>query len=585
MSQERLVVLNGPLENTKVVIDGTVSIGRSPGNTLQLNDIQISRQHALIQQTQAGTLVRDLGSGNGTFIGERRIIEYRLTHGDVITVGPMEVRYEAGEVATPTGNIHTPGGSVRFANAAQEEDEVQAESAASVYQTFFNAPRDAADNEQLKAAQDRLAAVYEANQIIASERDLKRLFDRVMEQVIALTPAHNGVILLRDERSGELITEYVRTGSEDGAVTISSTIVSRAAEQGEAVITYNAMDDERFEAGASIIQQNIASAMCAPLVHQNETLGVIYVDTRGTQNAFTNGDLEMLVAIAGPASTAIKNAQYVDKLERAYNDTLVVIANAVELRDHYTVGHTWRVTNFSLEIAKELGWNEAELKRCQMGGVLHDVGKIAIADAILRKPGKLTDEEYEQMRVHPERGAEMMRDIEFLVPLIPFALYHHERFDGKGYPFGLSGKDIPIEGRVLAVADTFDAMTSNRPYRKGLDPEIAIQEIENGKGSQFDPECADAFIRAYRNGRIERILQDYYKDEKKSVACPFCSTYVPVGDEVNVGDEISCTVCHRRMRLDMQNEAYFAELVAATETAQGPPTPLPNETNSTTQTP
>src|SRR5690606_31437313 len=122
---------------------------------------------------------------------------------------------------------------------------------------------------------------------------------------------------------------------------------------------------------------------------------------------------------------------------------------------------------------------------------------ISIDDAILRKPDRLTDDEYDKMKVHPERGARMMQDIEFLLPLVPYALYHHERYDGKGYPYGLQGEDIPIEGRLLAVPDTFDAMTSNRPYRKGLDPKIAIAELEKGKGTQFDPDMVDAFLAAY----------------------------------------------------------------------------------------
>ncbi|NJL73482.1 MAG: HD domain-containing protein [Candidatus Competibacteraceae bacterium] len=253
------------------------------------------------------------------------------------------------------------------------------------------------------------------------------------------------------------------------------------------MLTYDAADDDRFESGASIISQNISSAMCVPLNYQAERLGVIYVDTRGTTNAFVNTDLELLVALAAPSAIAIKNAQYVNMLERSYQDTLTALANAVELRDHYTVGHTWRVTNFALEMARELGWNEDKLREVQMGGVLHDVGKIAIPDAILGKTSKLTDEEYAVIKIHPEKGAQLLQDIERLHPLIPYCLYHHERYDGRGYPYGLGGDDIPLEGRLLAVADTFDALTSSRPYRKGLDPDVAIAEVERCKGSQFDP--------------------------------------------------------------------------------------------------
>jgi HD-GYP domain-containing protein (c-di-GMP phosphodiesterase class II) len=576
MKREYLVLLTGPLQGTERDIVGSLTIGRSPENGLQLNDLQVSRKHAVVQQTPAGTIVRDLGSGNGTYIGDRRILEYRLADGDVIRIGPVDLKFElrAGDVMTTPRPLISPLAtsdprqSVRF-HAEEAGSKVEANAADSVYQTFFKVQQNAVSTDQLRDAQNRLAAVYKANQIISSERDLRKLFERVMDQIFGLVPAHNGVILLKDERTGELVTEYVKRGDRQSEVAMSSSIVSRAFDNGEAVITYNAASDSRFEAGASIISQNISSAMCTPLQHQNETLGIIYVDTRGTQNAFAQGDLELLVALAGPAATAIRNAQYVAELEKAYQDTLIVLANAIELRDHYTVGHTWRVTNFAIEIARKLDWPEEKLRECEMGGVVHDVGKISIDDAVLRKPGGLTDEEYAQMRVHPERGARMMQDIKMLVPLIPYALYHHERFDGNGYPFGLAGEDIPIEGRLLAVADTLDAMTSNRPYRKGFDPEYAISEIEKGRGSQFDPTIVDALMKCYREGKIDRILQDYHKKDEKSIACPFCSTYVRLPDLATVDFEFQCGVCHRQIRLKRQNEAYFGELIARNE-----PTPL-----------
>ena len=304
--------------------------------------------------------------------------------------------------------------------------------------------------------------------------------------------------------------------------------------------------------------------MCVPLLHQGECLGVLYLDTHGTTNAFVQGDLELLVALAGSSAIAIKNAQYMHDLEQSYQDNLLTLVNAIEMRDHYTVGHTWRVTNFSIEIAREMGWDDEQLKQVYMGGVLHDVGKIAIPDAILGKASRLTEEEFAQMKVHPERGARLLGDVEILQQYIPYCLSHHERYDGKGYPFGLKGEDIPIEGRIIAVADTFDAMTSNRPYRKGLDPEIAIQELEKNKGTQFDPDCADAMIRAYRDGKIHKILQDYYKQDGKSVACPFCSTHIKTPEDAKIGDVLQCDVCHRRLKLIMENDAYYGELLPQT---------------------
>lgn len=571
MANERLVVLTGKLKDQVFEVEHTVTIGRNPDNTIALDDLQVSRKHAMIEQGPRGTLLKDLGSGNGTFIGNQRILEYRLSHGDVIRIGGQELRYEA-EPAAAKLPAEKDGSGVRF--SAGSSGRFEATDAVNLHQTLFQAPSAAATTEQLRTTQKRLQAIYAANQIITSEQNLNRLFQRVMDQIFSLVPAHNGVIMLKDKDRGELVTEFVKSGVQAQEVVISSSIVKRAFENGEALITYDAADDSRFEAGASIITQNISSAMCVPLIHQQDRLGVIYVDTRGTTKAFVSDDLEMLVGLAGPAAIAIRNAQYLRMVKQGYEDTLTALANSIELRDHYTVGHTWRVTNFSKEIARELGWNGEKIEEVQMGGVLHDVGKIAVDDAILRKPGKLTDEEFAKMKIHPERGAQLLQDIAFLRPLIPYCLYHHERYDGKGYPYGMQGEDIPIEGRLVAVADTFDAMTSNRPYRKGLDPEVAIAELERGRGSQFDPVCVDALIRCYRAGRIQTILQDYYEKDEKSIACPFCSTHIHLPENIKAGDDHECNVCHRRLLIQERNNVYFAELLSQS----GTPTPLPGTT-------
>jgi HD-GYP domain-containing protein (c-di-GMP phosphodiesterase class II) len=565
IASERLIAIAGDMEGQTFALSGPFTIGRNPGSSLQLEDLQVSRRHAIIEQTDRGTVVRDLGSGNGTFVGTRRILEYRLHDGDVISVGGQRFRFEsdAPKSAPPpapsaprsgesSSQVRFDSGEVPIADAGKAE---------SLYQTFFQAPSSTHPTPEHSAAMRRLQAVYAASQVIASERDIHTVFRVLMEQVFALLPAHNGVILILDRESGELVSEFVRTGEGTQEVAISSSIVQRAVSENEAIITHDAAGDGRFDAGASIFVQNIASAMCAPLRHQDETLGAIYVDTRGTTDAFKREDLQLLATLAGPAAAAIKTARQLRELEKSYEDTLVVLANSIEMRDHYTVGHTWRVTNFALAIARQLGWSEEKLKECEMGGVLHDVGKIAIPDGILGKSERLTQEEFEKMKVHPERGARLLQDVERLHPLIPYCLYHHERVDGKGYPYGLSGDEIPIEGRVVAVADAFDALTSNRPYRKGLDPEVAIGEIVKGRGTQFDATVVDALLAVYRAGKIDRILQDYLAKDAKSIACPFCSTHIQMPEGVQPGDEFDCGVCHRRVRMRQSNDAWFGELL------------------------
>ncbi|HOJ68374.1 MAG TPA: HD domain-containing protein [Candidatus Hydrogenedentes bacterium] len=579
-----VVVLAGSLKGKTFSFEDEITIGRAPDNIIQLDDMQVSRKHAKIIRTQNGFLIRDLGSGNGTFVRNRRVSECMLENGDIIQIGRQQLKFRFAntddeidqlfghavdefndpDVAKGVSSARqalVAGKAASEAGPGDETDLFESSDPKMVYQTFFTIPGKAATDHEAREIQRRLQAVYAANEAIASARELSRVFETVLNQVFRLLDASNGVILLKKPEENDLYPAYEKCAESSSSVSYSHTIVDRAFQHGEAVITNDAFDDSRFRAGVSIIAHNIRSAICAPLLHQSECLGVIYVDSHGRQNAFTDSDLQLLVALAGPAATAIKNAQYFELLQQAYEDTLVVLANAIELRDHYTVGHTWRVTHFAMAIARELGWNEEKLKEVRMGGVMHDVGKIAVDNAILSKAGPLTDEEFAKMKVHPERGADLLRDVKVLQPLIPYCLYHHERWDGKGYPFGLKGEDIPIEGRLIAVADAFDAMTSTRPYRKGLPPDVAFKEIIKGRGVQFDPEIVDALILSYQKGHIDAILQDFYAKESRSLSCPFCSTYIRLDDHMKVDEIIECHVCHRKIRIKEGEGRFFGELI------------------------
>jgi putative nucleotidyltransferase with HDIG domain len=170
------------------------------------------------------------------------------------------------------------------------------------------------------------------------------------------------------------------------------------------------------------------------------------------------------------------------------------MVTALDFRDNETQGHSLRVVEYTIRIAESMGIVEPEMGWIRRGALLHDVGKIGVPDAILRKPGKLSDDEWLEMRKHPEHGYEMLRHIRFLAPALDIVLCHQERYDGSGYPRGLKGEDIPLGARIFAVVDCFDAMTSDRPYRAALPIEAARDEIRRFSGSQFDPEVATAFL-------------------------------------------------------------------------------------------
>jgi putative nucleotidyltransferase with HDIG domain len=181
---------------------------------------------------------------------------------------------------------------------------------------------------------------------------------------------------------------------------------------------------------------------------------------------------------------------------------LAALSRAIEARDPYTCGHSTRVARLAEALARRLSWHEDRLAALRIGGRLHDVGKLAVADSILLKPGRLEPGELAQIREHPTVGARLIRRFAFAREVLPYVLYHHERWDGCGYPTGKAGKEIPIEARVLALADAFDAMTSVRPYRNALAPEQALEEVVRCAGTQFDPMLALAFVDVWSTGVV-----------------------------------------------------------------------------------
>ncbi|MEK7443029.1 MAG: HD domain-containing phosphohydrolase [Chloroflexota bacterium] len=186
------------------------------------------------------------------------------------------------------------------------------------------------------------------------------------------------------------------------------------------------------------------------------------------------------------------------QLQRAYKDSLTVLANAIEARDAYTRGHVERVSSYSVMIAREMEMDDDEVDEIELGAILHDIGKIHVHESILSKPGELTPQEISEMRKHTEIGAFMVKDIPYLVPATPIIKYHHERYDGKGYPEGLSGEDIPLHARIMAIADLFDALTTIRSYHEAFSPEEAVAYIQNEAGKHFDPKIVEVFVRAWQ---------------------------------------------------------------------------------------
>lgn len=235
-------------------------------------------------------------------------------------------------------------------------------------------------------------------------------------------------------------------------------------------------------------------------------------------------------------------------------ESLLAMAWFVEARDPYTGGHLWRVSRFSRLLADEAGLNVTDAARVSLGGFLHDLGKVGIPDAILRKPGHLTDDEFELIRTHPDIGVRMLAGHP-LAPLVRDAVgKHHERPDGKGYPHGLTGDDIPLDARIVGICDAFDAMTSHRPYRAGMPEQTALSILRDGAGEQFDAELAPLFVRLGRQRKLTDII-GHSDDGIPLQSCPMCGPTLVVRYGQSEGEQIFCRNCAGEFVLDQALKA------------------------------
>ncbi len=231
---------------------------------------------------------------------------------------------------------------------------------------------------------------------------------------------------------------------------------------------------------------------------------------------------------------------------------LNLLANVIESRDPFTAGHTWRVAKYVTAMARHLGWSSERRASLQIGSYLHDLGKISIEDSILKKSGKLTAEEYEQIKAHPAEGRRLLQGIEFLRPAMQVSYSHHERYDGSGYPEGLKGEAIPEEARLIAVADVFDSLTSNRPYRTPLSPEKGLSYLQKQKGSHFEPQWVDLFTSIWDKGKLKKTVL-HSEGHIPLLACPQDGPTIAVKGSASEGDGIFCPVCKTRFVLVKKN--------------------------------
>jgi len=330
-------------------------------------------------------------------------------------------------------------------------------------------------NRDLEARVGELVTLHRASQTISSSLDLGQTLDTIVELTGNILHASSGAIRLLDEEAEELRTKARLEGDE------------QAPDGGD---------------GAS----EEAPHLEAPLKIGDRVIGVFEL---GKENGeFTEEEKRMLDTLASQAAVAIENARLFERTQKMYYETIRSLAEALEARDSYTRGHSDRVTRYALAVAEEMEVSAEDLRVIGHAGLLHDIGKIGIRDTILHKTTMLSKQDREAIESHPLFGDTILGPIKFLDNVQTVVRHHHERFDGKGYPDGLKGDDIPLAARIVAVGDAFDAMTSDRPYRDAMSRDAAIAELKQVSGSQLDPEVVDVFLGLLETRFTEEAMSE-----------------------------------------------------------------------------
>lgn len=334
-----------------------------------------------------------------------------------------------------------------------------------------------------------LNALHEVGKTLGMVLDINKLLELVLDQTSTVLGGikTSSVILYDQETKALQVVLYKGEGDVQQLqpIKVGEGIAGKVFEKAESLI----INDANPESGHG------RSSICVPLIFKDKPIGVLSVSDKLSGEPFDKGDLEILVTLASQIAVSLYNAQLYEELESSYLSAVKTLANSIDAKDAYTSGHSERVARYALETGRLMGLDGDDLKSLHIGALLHDIGKIGISEAIITKNDRLTAEEYEIIKTHPARGATILEPAVFLSEKIPLIRYHHERYDGNGYPEGLKGDEIPLLARIVCVADSFDAMTSKRAYRDVMSLDDAREEILRCSGTQFDPDIVAAFMK------------------------------------------------------------------------------------------
>jgi len=348
--------------------------------------------------------------------------------------------------------------------------------------------------EQLNRAINDLTLLYQIEYHISSILSIDALLKTAVDLIDSALGNLITTILIPDERNEKLeikaITQNVKIKPGFESVPLYRGIVGEAMKTKRLIYVADVDKDEKYVPAIDGIKSEIA----IPLISGTKVLGVIDFQSN-IKDRFDLMTIDLLDDIAHRIATFLENAILYEKIEKSYTETIKALVLAMEVKDSYTRGHSERVTELAMKLAERIGIADGRKRLLYWAGLLHDIGKIGISEAILNKPGALDEFEFSEIKRHPVEGARMLEQIEGLKEVVPIIKHHHENFDGTGYPDGLKENEIPLESRILAVCDVYDAMTTIRSYRKPFSSEGAMDVIESFSGNRLDPDIVKEFLK------------------------------------------------------------------------------------------
>ncbi len=276
-------------------------------------------------------------------------------------------------------------------------------------------------------------------------------------------------------------------------------------------------DDQRWVRRLPDIRLAVFEYAC-PIVIKGKLRGIVFTGPKLSQKDYTPYDLDMLQFLCNSAGVGMENVRLFKELQSTYLSTVKTLVSIIEAKDSYTKGHTERVADYAAAIADKMNLPREEQRLIAFGAILHDIGKLGVLEQVLNKEDKLNDEEWEILKAHPEVGANIIENMEFLTGTVALVRHHHESFDGLGYPDGLKGEEIPLGARIITVADSFDAMITDRPYRKALSWNKAVKTLKDKSGVQFDPVVIDNFIELLRNKKFRKRMVSKHAKKTDAVS-------------------------------------------------------------------